>query len=344
MSELQQKLHTDELRDAHGRKVTYLRVSVTDRCNLSCRYCRTSDMPFIPHENILRFEEMEQIIDLMVGMGVRKLRFTGGEPFARKGFIGFLRRIRQKHPGIGLRITSNATLLGPDIDALKELDAMMNISLDTLDRERFAAITGKDLLPDVLTNLRRMAELGIRLKVNAVAMRGVNDTELPALAALAMEHAVDVRFIEFMPMGADSIWSDSLFWPADEILATAREHWELVPCDEDNRNLEERGPAKLWKLKDREGRLSAGRFGLISSVSHTFCTTCNRLRLTADGQIRTCLYDDREWPVRDILRTEGIDAVRRIIEDAVAHKPLGSELLKKSSGPVAQKRMSAIGG
>lgn len=338
----------NELIDVHGRKVTYLRVSVTDRCNLSCRYCRTQDMEFIPHENILRFEEIEQVIDIMADMGVRKLRFTGGEPFARKGFIGFLRRVREKHPELGLRITSNGTLLGPDIEALKELDAMMNISLDTLDRERFAAITGKDLLPQVLENLRRMAELGMKLKVNAVAMRGENDSELPALAALAMDHALDVRFIEFMPMGEGSIWSDSLFWPADEILAAARQHWELIPCDEANRNMEERGPAKLWKLKDREGRLSAGRFGLITSVSHTFCQSCNRLRLTSDGQIRTCLYDDREWSVREVLRQESpenrAEAVRRVILDAVAHKPLGSEILAKSSGPVAQKRMSAIGG
>ena len=338
----------NELIDTHGRKVTYLRVSVTDRCNLSCRYCRTKDMEFIPHENILRFEEIEQVIDIMADMGVRKLRFTGGEPFARKGFIGFLRRVREKHPELGLRITSNGTLLGPDIEALKELDAMMNISLDTLDRERFAAITGKDLLPQVLENLRRMAELGMKLKVNAVAMRGENDIELPALASLAMDHAIDVRFIEFMPMGEGSIWSDSLFWPADEILAAARQHWELIPCDEANRNMEERGPAKLWKLKDREGRLSAGRFGLITSVSHTFCQSCNRLRLTSDGHIRTCLYDDREWSMRDVLRQESpenrAEAVRRVILDAVAHKPLGSEILAKSSGPVAQKRMSAIGG
>ena len=334
----------NELIDAHGRKVTYLRVSVTDRCNLSCRYCRVKDMTFIPHENILRFEEMEQIIDLMAEMGVRKLRFTGGEPFARKGFTSFLRRVRARHPELGLRITSNGTLLGPDIEELKELDAMMNISLDTLNRERFAAITGKDLLPEVLSNLRRMAELGMKLKVNAVAMRGENDTELPALASLAMDHAIDVRFIEFMPMGEDSIWSNDLFWPADEILASAREHWELIPCDESNRNLEERGPAKLWKLKDKEGHLSAGRFGLITSVSHTFCHACNRLRLTADGQIRTCLYDDREWPLRDVLRRDGIEAVRRIILDAVAHKPVGSDILARSSGPVAKKRMSAIGG
>ena len=196
----------------------------------------------------------------------------------------------------------------------------------------------------MLENMHRMAELGIPLKVNAVAMRGQNDHELAALASLAMEHPIDVRFIEFMPMGEDSIWSDALFWPAADILAEARRHWTLVPHDEANRNAEERGPAKLWKLKDAEGRLSKGNLGIISSVTHSFCNSCNRLRLTADGQIRTCLYDDREWPVRDALRKEGLDAVRRIIEDAVAHKPIGADILAQSSGPVAKKRMSAIGG
>ncbi len=338
------ELARNELLDAHGRAVRYLRVSVTDRCNLSCRYCRDKDMPFIPHESILRFEELEELIALVVSMGVTKLRFTGGEPFARKGFMGFLRRIRESHPALDIRLTTNGTLLGPHISELKELGAMVNLSLDTLDRARFAEITGRDLLPEVLENLHSMAGLGIPLKVNAVAMRGQNDSELPALAALAMEHPIDVRFIEFMPMGEDSIWSDALFWPAADILAAAREHWELIPCDEANRNAEERGPAKLWKLKDREGRLSAGRFGLISSVTHSFCQSCNRLRLTSDGHIRTCLYDDREWPVRDILRQEGIEAVRRVILDAVAHKPIGSDILARRSGPVAKKRMSAIGG
>ncbi|MBQ4616368.1 MAG: GTP 3',8-cyclase MoaA [Mailhella sp.] len=334
----------NKLCDVHGRTVRYLRVSVTDRCNLCCRYCREKDMSFIPHESILRFEEIEDIIGLMVEMGVQKLRFTGGEPFVRKGFMDFLRRVRLAHPHIDLRVTSNGTLLGPHIDGLKELGVTMNISLDTLDRQRFAAITGKDLLPEVLGNLRRMAELGMPLKVNAVAMRGENSGDLPALAALAMAYPMDVRFIEFMPMGEDSIWSEALFWPADEILAAAREHWELIPCDEANRNAEERGPAKLWKLRDSDGRISAGRFGLISSVSHSFCTTCNRLRLTSDGLIRTCLYDDREWPVRDVLRADGLEAVRRVITEAVAHKPVGSEILARSKGPVAKKRMSAIGG
>jgi cyclic pyranopterin phosphate synthase len=202
----------------------------------------------------------------------------------------------------------------------------------------------------------RILELGIALKINAVAMRGVNDQQLPALAALAMEHPVDVRFIEFMPIGGESIWSDDLFWPGSDILAAARQHWTLVPNEvrrggalrELSEAAEEYGPARLWKLRDAEGRLSRGSFGLISAVTHDFCRSCNRLRLTAEGALRTCLYDDREYPLRDILRGtppgERAQTVARVMAEAVAQKPLGSELLARRNGPVASKAMSAIGG
>lgn len=340
------------LTDAHGRTVRYLRISVTDRCNLCCRYCRDDSVPFIPHENILRFEEIERIIEIATGLGVHKLRFTGGEPFARKGFLDFLVKIHRRYPETALKLTSNGTLLGPALETLRELGVSVNLSLDTLDRARYESITGKDMLPTVLENMRRMLELGIPLKINAVAMRGVNDDELPALAALAMDHPMDVRFIEFMPMGDSTIWSNNLFWPAADILDTARRHWTLEPVTlrrkdgEENgeHTAEERGPAKLWKLRDAEGRLSQGSFGLITSVTQSFCQSCNRLRLTAEGNLRTCLFDDREYPVRDALRDEGPEAVRRIMLDAVSRKPVGAELLASRHGPVAHKRMSAIGG
>ena len=161
-----------------------------------------------------------------------------------------------------------------------------------------------------------------------------------------------MSFIEFMPMGEGSIWSQSLFWSAGDILKAARSFWTL----EDNRieragrervlanGAEELGPAALWKLRDKDGRLSKGSFGLITSVTQGFCASCNRLRLTAEGNLRTCLYDDREYPVRDLLRCEGADAVRLAMLNAVAEKPVGSEILSRRNGPVALKRMSAIGG
>lgn len=338
-----------ELRDRHGRTVRYLRVSVTDRCNLCCRYCRTQEVPFIAHENILRFEEIEEVIRLAVNFGVHKLRFTGGEPFARKGFMDFLKKLRLRFPRLALRLTTNGTLLAPYLRDLKELDVSVNLSLDTLDREKFAAITRRDMLPLVTDNLQRMLELGIPLKINAVAMRGVNEADLPALASLAMEHPVDVRFIEFMPMGDESIWSGDSFWPAAQILEAARTHWRLEAVrdsaeDAAAGDARERGPARLWKLRTPDGRLSRGNFGLITSVSQSFCHSCNRLRLTADGHLRTCLFDDREYSIRDVLRNEGPEAVARIMAEAVADKPVGAEILAARHGPVARKRMSAIGG
>ncbi len=333
--------------DSFGRVVRYLRVSVTDRCNLRCRYCRDDAVPFIPHRDILRFEEIETILAEAAALGVRKLRFTGGEPFARKGFPDFLGRVRRRFPDMDLRLTSNGTLLGNATDRLREFGVAVNLSLDSLNRERFAAITGRDLLPVVLRNLHKMLESGIALKINAVALRGVNDDDVPALAALAMDHPLDVRFIEFMPVGEGEFWSENLLQPAANILAAARRHWELLPvCPETDptRLQNDPGPARLWRLRDRQGRLSVGRFGIISSVTQCFCRSCNRLRLTAEGNLRACLYDDREYPVRDLLRTEGPEAVRRVLSEAVDRKPLGSELLAARRGPVARRRMSSLGG
>ena len=340
------------LTDGHGRTVRYLRISVTDRCNLCCRYCRDDSVPFIPHENILRFEEIERIIETAVELGVHKLRFTGGEPFARKGFLDFLIRIHERFPQAALKLTSNGTLLAPALDTLKTLGVSVNLSLDSLDREKYASITGKDMLPTVLDNMYHMLDLGIPLKINAVAMRGINDNELPDLASMAMDWPVDVRFIEFMPMGDSTIWSKNLFWPAADILEAARRNWRLEPValrrkdgqESTGNAAEERGPAKLWKLITSDGTVSKGSFGLITSVTQSFCQSCNRLRLTAEGNLRTCLFDDREYPVRDALRDKGMEEVRRIMIDAVARKPVGAEILAASRGPVAHKRMSAIGG
>ena len=340
------------LTDAHGRTVRYLRISVTDRCNLCCRYCRDDSVPFIPHENILRFEEIEKIIEIAVSLGVHKLRFTGGEPFARKGFLDFLVNIHRRFPDAALKLTTNGTLLESALPTLRDLGVSVNLSLDSLDRAKYASITGRDELPTVLDNMHRMLDMGIPLKINAVAMRGVNDEELPDLASMAMDWPVDVRFIEFMPMGDSTIWSKNLIWPAADILSAARRHWELEPValrrkdgsESEGHTAEERGPAKLWKLRTADGKISRGSFGLITSVTQSFCQSCNRLRLTAEGNLRTCLFDDKEYPIRDVLRSEGPDAVRRIMIDAVSQKPIGAEILSSRQGPVAHKRMSAIGG
>lgn len=331
------------LADGLGRVVRYLRISVTDRCNLRCHYCRDGYDSFIPHDDILRYEEIDRLIDLLVANGVGKLRFTGGEPLVRKGFMGFLAKVRQRHPGVALRLTSNGTLLGPVVDELKRLDVSVNLSLDSFKPEVFAHITGQEEFGTVSHTLERMLAVGLPFKINAVALKGINDGELPEFLRLAMREPVDVRFIEFMPMGHGTRWSNDTFWPAREILAQAR---ELYGLERDAEAAGEAGPARMWRLRDSTGALSRGRFGVISSVSDGACHVCNRLRLTAEGNLRTCLFDDRDYPLRPILRHPRLNdaTLLRTISAALVRKPVGTSLLAKARGAVAQRRMVAIGG
>lgn len=326
------------LQDVHGRCVSYLRLSVTDRCNLNCRYCRV-DSTFIPHERVLRYEEMEALVDIAVELGVRKLRLTGGEPFVRKGFVDFLHRIRAKHANLDLRITSNGTLIGAYAEVLKSLGAAVNVSLDSFDAAKFAAITGRDLLGKVRDGIDALLAAGVPVKINAVALAGKNDNELPAFLEFARQHPVDVRFIEFMPMGEATAWNQHLYWPAEDILAAAQEICTLTPVA---RHAETDGPARMYQV---DGGL--GRFGLITPLSNHFCASCNRLRVTSDGKLRTCLFDDREYKLAPALRHPklGVNAVRKIIQQATKHKPIGSVLLeKRGKNAVAMRTMTAIGG
>ena len=329
------------LTDRHGREVSYLRLSVTDRCNLRCRYCWSCEnMKFIPHDDILSYEEMLALIDLAVDMGVSKIRLTGGEPFVRKGFLWFLEQVITRHPAIDLRITSNATLLADKIPQLAALGIeCLNISLDTFNREKFRTVTCRDMLRNVTRAIDTILDHNIRLKINAVAIKGFNDDELPAFINFARRNPVDVRFIEFMPMGDCTRWDTQSYWPAPEILAAAREHATLVSLAPGERKS---GPAKLFGIEGGKGRI-----GLITPLSNHFCNSCNRLRITPDGKLRTCLFSDKEYALRAILRNNklGIDHVRKVIQCATAYKPLGYKLLADHRGTaVADKRMSAIGG
>lgn len=326
------------LSDSLGRTIHYLRLSVTDRCNLQCIYCRDGLETFVPHESILRYEEMEQLVGLAVSLGINKVRLTGGEPFVRRGFLDFLGRLRGRYPALDIRLTSNGTLLGPAVPRLKALCINgVNLSLDTFDRKTFALVTGKDLLPQVLESMDAMLHAGLPFKINAVGMRGINDSELPVFIEYALNNSVEVRFIEFMPMGEGTCWSSRRFWSGESILAAARRY-----CQVDS--LKDTGaPARSYRLvkEDRQGKM-----GLISPVSQHFCVSCNRLRLTAEGSLRTCLYDDREYRLKGALRHPrlGLPAIRKILIRAVVRKPFGACLLEKRLGAVASRRMHAIGG
>lgn len=329
---------TSPLTDAHGRTAAYLRVSLTDRCNLRCMYCSSGRAEFIPHGDILRYEEIERVIGVLAQRGIGKVRFTGGEPLARKGAVDFLERLAERHPALDLRLTTNGTLLRGVVPRLARLGmSTVNISLDTLRPERFKDITGFGKYADVRRAIDDCLAHGLRVKLNAVALAGVNTGELADFVELARTQPIDVRFIEFMPMGA-SHWTQRLYMSSKDILATLRRHAQLVPATSEKNH----GPARMYSIAG-----GAGRIGVISALSNHFCSTCNRLRLTSDGALRTCLYSDNETPLRGLLRTPGVtDAdLHAAIARAVGDKPLGYRLLQHERGTdVSAKGMAAIGG
>jgi cyclic pyranopterin phosphate synthase len=327
--------------DSHGRKVSYLRLSITDRCNLRCLYCRPqSEWHFLPHEQILTFEEMFELVDVAQVAGVEKVRLTGGEPFARKGFIPFLARLHAKYPALDLRITTNGTLLAGRIEELREAGvSCLNISLDTLNRDKFREITGVDGYDLVRAGIDACQGAGLRVKVNVVALKGINDDELPQFVDFARDLGIDVRFIEFMPIGYQSRWSRENYWPAKEIISSVE---ELVPLDEVREASRNSGPARMYRIAG-----GAGRIGVISAVSNHFCESCNRFRVTSDGKLRTCLFSDKEYDVRSILRNphHTTRELLRLFDRANSEKPMGYRLLQdRQRNQVCDRAMTAIGG
>ncbi|MCR4666676.1 MAG: GTP 3',8-cyclase MoaA [Desulfovibrio sp.] len=327
------------LSDSFGRLVTYLRLSVTDRCNLRCLYCQSNAVQhFIPHANILHYEEMHRLVGILREMGLRKLRLTGGEPFMRKGCDRFLVMLRESYPELDVRITSNGTLLKKHIPLLRDVGiGAVNLSIDTFDPDTFASITGRHELPAVLDVLDDLLSYGIRVKLNAVAIKSVTEPSLPDFIRCAERLPVDVRFIEFMPMGEDTLWSRERFLGVDALFSAISQSVALTPLEEHDPLA---GPARMYAL---EG--GTGRIGFITALTNHFCARCNRLRLTSEGSLRLCLFDDSEVPLREHLRGGATDAeIARIIRNACRNKPMGYELLAKRNGAVAQRRMSGIGG
>ena len=331
------------LQDTHGRTVSYMRISVTDRCNLRCTYCAGESLEFIPHPDILRYEEIMDLIAMSQNLGVQKVRFTGGEPFVRKGFADFMVAAAGRFPDIDMCVTTNATLIGDHVEGLARAGIRrVNISLDTMDREKYQRITGRDEYQAVRENIDRCLDAGMAVKVNAVAMKGVNDDEMPGFIDFARDRELDFRFIEFMPVGLETGWDDSLVWTAENILAEAKKYADLTPVTGEGQR--RRGPARMYAIKGGKGRI-----GLISPYTNHFCATCNRLRITSDGLLRTCLFSDKVYRLRPALRHPrlGVEFVEKIIRAAGKNKPIGHELLKRMPAGghgVCQTRMASIGG
>jgi cyclic pyranopterin phosphate synthase len=328
----------DPLLDSWRREIRSVRVSVTDKCNFRCRYCMPAEgLEWLERDELLAFEELERVVRVLASMGVDEVRLTGGEPLVRRDLprlVGMLARV----PGVrDLSLTTNGVLLdrfaGPLVDAGLQ---RLNVSLDSLSHVRFAEITRRDALNRVLAGLdeaERYPQLR-PIKVNCVAIRGFTEEEVPALAELARRKPYVVRFIEFMPLDADEAWRGDDVLTGAEIRALIEERWPLeeIPAKPSS-------TARRFRFAD-----GAGELGFVNPVSEPFCSSCDRIRLTADGQLRTCLFSRREWDLKAPLRAGASDdELADVIRFAVRHK----ELKHKISDPGfvrANRSMSQIGG
>jgi cyclic pyranopterin phosphate synthase len=328
----------DPLIDSFGRVHTNLRVSVTDRCNIRCFYCMPeTGVHFEDRRQILDFEEIERFVRIAVPLGIRKLRITGGEPLVRRDLPVLIRRLAAI-PGIDdLALTTNGVLMPQQAEALYEAGLRrINVHLDTLDRERFLKITRRDELCKVLAGLELCKKLGYKIKINAVAVKNLVEPDIVPLARFGRENGFEIRYIEFMPLDAQNLWDRSKVLMADDIVAMlTREIAPLVPVPDPD----PRAPASEYQFTD-----GVGKIGLIASVSRPFCLNCNRLRLTADGKLRYCLFAVEEDDVKILLRSGATDeTIAALIRQTVAGKWIGHEI--NSTRFVAPPRpMYSIGG
>ncbi len=309
-----------ELVDPFGRRHTYLRVSVTDRCNLRCLYCMPSeeDIDWVRREDLLTFEEIERTVRVLVEGGIRKVRITGGEPFARSGVEDLLVRLKEIEGLETLAVTTNAVLLADRVDALRGVVDSWNISLDTFREDRFKELTGRAKLPEVLRGIEKVLAAGYdNLKLNCVVMRGINDDEIADFARFAAEHPVAVRFIEFMPF-AGNAWSEGRIVPMSEILDHISPAYRLEPIPVDEAPI-----SRDFRMIERAGGGEGiGTIGVIASMSTPFCSSCSRLRLTAEGKIMPCLHSPLEFDLRQVLRGGGSDRdLLDLVGTALVEKP-----------------------
>ena len=325
------------MRDAFGRQIDYIRLSVTDRCNLRCTYCMAEDMQFLPRRDLLTFEEIEALARHLVARGVRRIRLTGGEPLVRKGIMDLVGRLaRLRGDGLQeLTLTTNGTRL-PDM-AQDLYDAgvrRINVSLDTLDRERFAQLTRRDEFDRVISGIEAARAAGLGIRINAVAMRGLNDDELPALLGWCSERGLDLGLIEAMPLGEVSLDRQSTHLPLDDVRAEIERSFTLAPSLHRTG-----GPARYFDVAETGTRL-----GLITPLSDNFCAGCNRIRIGATGTVYGCLGHDQKVELRDIIRAGGEQALDAALDRLLAGKPLRHAFDVEQREPALARHMSVTGG
>src|SRR4051794_39306832 len=328
----------EPLVDGHGRRISDLRVSVTDRCNFRCQYCMPAEgLPWLERDEILSFEEIERVVRVLVGMGIEDVRLTGGEPLVRREFPVLASMLAGIDGLKDLSLTTNGYLLERDAEALVDAGIQrVNISIDSLQRDRFFQITRRDALPQVLRGLDAIAaypELH-PIKVNAVAMRGFTEDEAIRFAEFARSTAFQVRFIEFMPLDGDHAWTPDAVLSGEELRQIIN---SVHPLEELPR--EPSATARVFRFADGEGEI-----GFINPVSEPFCADCNRIRLTAEGKLRTCLFSIHETDLRGPLRDGASDSeLEQIVRDAVWRKELKHHVGEPGFRQ-PPRTMSAIGG
>jgi cyclic pyranopterin phosphate synthase len=328
----------EPLVDSWGREIRSVRVSVTDKCNFRCRYCMPAEgLDWLPRDEVLSFEEIERLVGLLAAMGVDEVRLTGGEPLVRRELPVLIGKLAALDGVSDLSLTTNGVLLDRLAAPLVAAGLRrINVSLDSLSHVRFAEITRRDALDRVLAGLaeaERYPELR-PIKVNCVAVRGFTEAEVPALAELARRKPYVVRFIEFMPLDADEAWREDDVLSGGEIRALIEERWPLVEVP-----AKASSTARRFRFAD-----GAGEIGFVNPVTEPFCSSCDRIRLTADGKLRTCLFSRREWDLKEPLRAGASDAeLEALLRHAVAHKELKHKI--NEPGFVrASRSMSQIGG
>jgi len=327
-----------ELKDNYARKINYLRLSVTDRCNLHCLYCTPKEgRATLGHNDILRYEEILRVVRISTTLGIQKVRITGGEPLVRKGLTNFISLLTKIEGLKDIGLTTNGTLLSQYAEELyKSGLKRINVSLDSLREDKYKFITGGGEIKEVLEGLKEAQKVGFSpIKINVVAINGFNDDEILDFASLSLSFPYEVRFIELMPFN-DS-WGGQ-YLPCTVIKEKIESAMELEPLRSEPNPAN--GPARMYKLKNGEGRI-----GFISPMSAHFCNECNRLRLTADGHLRSCLFSDEETDLKGKLR-EGCsdEALRSLIVEAVKNKAQKGVPQGKARQKNCQRQMNSIGG
>jgi cyclic pyranopterin phosphate synthase len=321
--------------DPHGRKINYLRLSVTDRCNFRCSYCMPADgIVKRPHADTLSYEDLYAVAQAAVSIGIEKIRITGGEPLIRKGILQFLARLKTL-PGLKqLVLTTNGVLLDEMAVHLKEAGVQrLNISLDSLKPDVFSRITRCGDLSRVLAGIDAAEAAGFPIKLNAVAMRGINDDELLDFAALTLRKPYKIRFIEYMPAIKQPGWQDLLV-PGDEIISRLEARYPLIRLERG----ELAGPAREFRIADAPGTI-----GIITPLSSHFCGNCNRIRVTSSGMARSCLFSDTEFDLKPYLADPDTDLLAQALRDIVGGKPVSHSLSVDNTRHKAFA-MAAIGG